>query len=256
MKTCCFVLLCRLSVLAIIVGFGVLVPSRVFAAPLVFSDSFEGPGLDSFWTMETSNGVITAPSPAAAHSGTNSAQFDSTSFPNQVFLRHDFATPVYGTASVWVFDTGADHGLSNYLVFQLHNFTASKNTYIQANDHNGGPDGSIYVYDTWNSDTAFNSSASRTHDWHLWEITSRPTAYEIKIDGTVAFSDSSGLAIESLRFGMYDGYDLSQFGYFDDFRFEEFDVNAVPEPASLALLGSAFGMGSITLFRRRKSAQC
>src|SRR5262249_46271897 len=104
-------------------------------AAMVFSDGFEGPTLDPFWTMDVTNGSITVPSTAAAHGGASSAQFNSTSGGNRyVFLRHDFAAPVFGTASVWVFDTGANLFSSNYFYLQLENTLAPTYTasYIQS----------------------------------------------------------------------------------------------------------------------------
>src|SRR5438105_2092033 len=74
-----------------------------------FVDNFEGPALNSFWSTSNQSGSISFPSAAQAHSGQQSVQFNSVQGSQQktIQLQHAFASPVFGTFSVWMYDTGA-----------------------------------------------------------------------------------------------------------------------------------------------------
>ena len=75
-----------------------------------FTDDFEGSSLNPYWSSSVSSGSIIFPSTERAHGGNQSVQFSSTNTSQSrkgIQIRHDFASPTYGTASVWMFDTGA-----------------------------------------------------------------------------------------------------------------------------------------------------
>jgi hypothetical protein len=213
---------------------------------IVYSDDFESAALNPFWTVTTSSGSVTFPSTAQTHSATQSVQFN----PVEAFLRHDFVTPVYGTTSVWVFDTGADTGTDTNVIFQLFTLGAAQNTYLQGNSNPG-----TYLYDIWSSDVGFSSAVDRTPAWHQWSFTSTPNEYSIKVDGTTLFSAASGLQISFLRFGIYGGPSPPGFAvYFDDFNFTEFAEVEVPEPTSLFLAVVALGAAPmLSRLRRREN---
>src|SRR5438046_2646236 len=80
-----------------------------------FSDGFEAAQLDPFWNrVQLDSGTIT-PSPDRPHNGGQSAKMQTvnTGSTKNLLLIHDFATPTYGKASIWVYDTGADVPSSN-----------------------------------------------------------------------------------------------------------------------------------------------
>jgi hypothetical protein len=107
----------NLMMVCVIAGFmcGVLA-TPAFAT---FVDGFEGAELDHFWTTSISSGSITFPSPTMVHSGAHSVQLNSAQGGEQtnVQFSHYFDTPVYGTFSIWIYDTGAGASSRNYGAF-------------------------------------------------------------------------------------------------------------------------------------------
>src|SRR5438876_1073600 len=118
-----------------------------------FADGFEGPTLNPFWSTFTNAGSVTVPSGAQAHSGTHSAQFNSTYFSGnkEIYLYHQFAQPAFGHVSVWVYDTGANVSSSNYLFLTLDNSVVGMRSDIGTFDYDLGPGngGDVYYYRGW-----------------------------------------------------------------------------------------------------------
>ena len=127
----------------------------------VFTDGFEGSTLDPFWSTTELSGSITFPSSTQVHGGSQAVQFNSTydTGTKYIHLYHNFATPVYGTFSVWVYDTGANASSSNYLTFRV--FDATTYAGISAYDYNSG-DSAYYRGGTGSE--GFVSNVSRTED--------------------------------------------------------------------------------------------
>lgn len=92
--------------------------SGVCAGTFQFTDGFEGSTLDPFWNNAfQQSGYITFPSAAAAHSGSQCVQFNSTNTANdkEVVLSHSFPGMMYGDVSVWFYDTGTGQDSANYI---------------------------------------------------------------------------------------------------------------------------------------------
>ena len=95
---------------------------RANGGGLTYTDGFEAPTLNPFWSTSIQSGSI-ALSTGQAHSGNQSVQLSSTDtgVTKSIQLFHDFSTPVYGVTSVWVLDTGAGADSSNYIAFSINN---------------------------------------------------------------------------------------------------------------------------------------
>jgi hypothetical protein len=155
---------------------------------------------------------------------------------------------VYGTASVWVFDTGADQSSSNYLTLQLENRGQGTQRVIIGYDYDLGPTNGGNYYIGSGTD---NSGVDRTPGWHLFAIETTPDLTRFSIDGVVVRTDPTGFAFDHLRVGMFGpSWRPAWQGQFDDFSFREFQPTAVPEPAAGLVFGGLLAAG-LTVLRRR-----
>lgn len=241
---------CSRSIGAVVAG---IVLQLVLVTPSAFADfvdGFEGPSIDPFWSSFTDNGSITLTS-TIAHSGGQSAQFSSfnTSSNKYEYLFHDFATPQFGTASVWIFDTGAGVSSSNYIGFQIGNASQNFNAGLTTYDYGfaGGGPGRGDQYDYFVSPPGFVAATgiARTQAWHEYKIVDTPSALTISVDGISVYSTAGGTPItQILLFSQAPGFRPAFDQYYDDFRFEAL-TGAVPEPSTVALLG----FGSLILLR-------
>jgi methionine-rich copper-binding protein CopC len=194
--------------------------------PQSFFDGFEGPQLDPFWTKTETSGFITVPSTVRPHSGSQSLQLNSTSTASDKWIHvdHTFDVSVYGTFSVWLYDTGADVNSSNYL--QLNLTGAGDRASIGTNDYDLGPgnNGATYYYSKDNTSWQ-PTSIDRTQAWHKFEITTTPNLVKYVIDGVTVFTESSGMAVKTVSLYMFGPSWRPAFvSYFDDFSFTPSNV--------------------------------
>lgn len=226
--------------------------SSTCLAALNFTDGFEGPTLDPFWTASASNGSITFPSTEQVHSGSQSVRFNSVAGLNKdVNLIHNFDTGIYGTFSVWIYDTGAGQASSNYIGMQLNGIGDRASLLVF--DFGFG-EGSTYNYSP-NFASSFQSGISRTLGWHNFEIENSPDSVRYSVDGVQVFQENQGLAVTSLQLFMVGpSFRPAWTSYFDDFSVTEAVPNAaVPEPSSVVLFGCCLvGLGISRMFGRRK----
>lgn len=135
--------------------------------PAEFSDGFEAATLNSFWSIRQDAGSITFPSTTQVHSGQQSVQFNSVADAGQktIELKHTFAAPQYGTASVWVFDSGADLTSGNYIRLYVANTERETSAALYTTDYDlGAADGGNYYFNV--DGTSTSSSVDRTCAWH------------------------------------------------------------------------------------------
>jgi len=213
-----------------------------------FIDGFEGSTIDPYWSTFLQNGSITLTT-AIAHSGKQSAQFSSTDANANRYeqLFHNFATPTYGTASVWIYDTGAGVSSSNYIGFSLNNastgFTAGLTTYDYGFQGNGPGRGDQYDYFDYSSTQ--NGGATgiyRTQAWHQYKVIDTPDMLSILLDGTTIYTRAGGTPFtQILLYSQAPGFRPAFSQYYDDFAFTP---AAVPEPSSLILAV----VGCVTIF--------
>lgn len=233
-----------------------LLVSLCTAGPLNYSDGFEAPSFNSFWTPSFTSGTG-FPSGAQVHSGNQAVQFNSVNtfgVNKNVYLTHTFAAPVYGRTSVWVYDTGADTFSSNYLTLALNNSQTNQARGILGYDYDLGPgqNGSTYYL---NTPGEFETAIDRTRAWHEFVIDTTPDSTRFFIDGQLVFTQPSGYSFDQIRIGMF-GPDWrpAWTGYFDDFSFTEHEAVATPEPVSVVVFGAVLlGVGAVGVWRRGKS---
>jgi hypothetical protein len=186
------------------------------ADPAVFSDGFEAPTLDGFWTTRLSLASITLSS-AQVHSGTQAAQFSASGYGQKdSALEHRFASPQYGKISVWVYDQ------KNYIYFStmVHNTALGQGAGIGVQD---------WDYSAYYS-VAGKTSFPRSVGWHLFSMEFTASAFVASIDGQVVYSGPGGVP--------YDKIVLQMTGpgsggvVYDDFAY-----TAAPDPAGLLITG-------------------
>ncbi|MEO6595594.1 MAG: hypothetical protein ABIP94_12650, partial [Planctomycetota bacterium] len=181
-----------------------------FAAPLsaqttCFFDGFEGPTLNPFWTPFAQSGSIVLPSSTQVHGGAQAVRFNSVDTPGvdkHIRLSHAFATPTYGTLSVWMNDTGASASSSNYI--GMWAFSGTDQIGIFTFDYNLSPtNGGSYTYNLPGSPTQTNhSSILRTSGWHQFSITTTPTLLTLRIDGTTVYSSPGNRPFDNFNLYM------------------------------------------------------
>jgi hypothetical protein len=187
-----------------------------------FSDDFEGAQLDPFWTLREQAAYVTFPSITQAHGGGQSVQFNTTSGSGRklVGLEHTFEEAVFGTFSVWLYDTGAGSTSGNFLEFYADNSTSGDYAIVYAQ----ASQGSRYYAGT--SAAAVSPSAtSRTIGWHHFVIDSTPQSLVLKVDGETVQTRLDPMPIDRITFNM-NGSAPSRECYFDDFEF----INNTPLP--------------------------
>lgn len=226
-----------------------------------FTDGFEGATIDPFWTLTQNGGSITHPSTAQVHSGAQSLQVTSVanSGNKNIGLSHQFATPVYGTVGLWVFDSGADLFSGNYLALVVGNAANANSAQVFANDFDLGVGrGGEYHFAVENSGSFIANApgtVDRTQAWHQFQITSTPTELSLLVDGQTIYSGTEGFAFDRILFDMHGPeWRPGMTAYFDDFSFREYEPSSVPDTSSSAVLLLA-SLSGMLLFRRRFSAE-
>lgn len=235
---------------------GVVVPVLFVnnAMAFVFSDGFEGSSFDPFWTVSDSsnlvnNNGIASLSTDIAHSGSQSfkGQSQSGSYYSTARIDHNFGQPMTGDVSVWLYDGYPGYTGSTYALLDV---SVSGWSW-------GGKEG---IFDNVGSRYMFLGSATgggwiysgipRTLGWHKLDVSVDDTGSDYFIDNTLVYSDSAMKSFDTVGFGTWTlPYYNPKNYYFDDFNANVEPVNsAVPEPASMLLLGS----GLIGLVGRRK----
>jgi hypothetical protein len=213
-----------------------------------YQDDFEGPTLNSFWQTTQTAGTVTFPSSSQVHGGTQSVRVDSTfnTGDKLISLRHEFPQPVFGEASVWFYDTGADVSSSNYLWLQMRNTLLGELAIVAAADYDLGPTtGGTYYFQPFGTNTATSTAIDRTQAWHQYAIKALPDSFSISIDGTNVYSAAGGVPFDYIEFGMSGPtWRPAWTGYFDDFRF-----TAVPEPSAATFV--TLGLGVLFAAGRR-----
>src|SRR5262249_13022528 len=144
------------------------------------------------------------PSTAAAHSGSQSVALNTfdTGINKEVQLTHDFGGSTYGTASIWLYDTGAGQTSGNYLEFYVFNssgIVAEGST----QDYDPRPGGNGHTYDFGTAAGGFETSIVRTQDWHHFVLKDLPDSLQISIDDTVVYSSNAGTAFTNLTINMH-----------------------------------------------------
>lgn len=234
----------RLIVVAVILA-GFVPSSR---AGVAYTDGFEGPNLNPFWTPSISRGSLSF-TPAGAHSGTNGAQFDTTSDSSgqkTVQLTHAFGQPTFGNFSVWVYDTAAGEPSTNYFRFFASPTPVPANGWgAQILTHDEPPDPNYTVMGFTSNEIA--STVARTKGWHHWEIDDQPTGLNLLIDGQTVLSSPNVQPISNVVLMMTaPGFRPGWTGYYDDFQF-----TPVPEPGTA---GTIACIGALCALRRRRWA--
>jgi hypothetical protein len=232
--------------------------ARAGYMPPDFVDHFEGTSLDPFWSTTAISGSIIFPSTGQAHGGLQSVQFNSTATTNDKYidLHHDFSSSTFGSFSVWVYDTGAGQFSSNYLSMYLYNFGLKANVGILTFDYDLGPGQSGHDYYVANPN-GIDIGVARTQGWHQFSIDLTPNSENFLIDGHNVYSSQQSMEVDRVALIMFGPYWRPAWTvYYDDFEYKPYGQNAssaVPEPASLTLLG----LGSLSLlgygWRRRKA---
>jgi hypothetical protein len=191
-----------------------------------YSDSFEGPTLNPFWTALQQNGSIVT-STEQVHSGSRAAKFASSPGGQRYLqLTHRFDAPVKGSFAVWFYDFAPGQE-TLYEQLQLFNSTDGSGAGIGTQDYDSqcytsglyaggvslGPDATCGYYPQ-----ASTTNVRRTIGWHRFEISVGERAIGFSIDGTQVYSTTADLRFDSVTLNVSGPYwRPDTVGYFDDF---------------------------------------
>ncbi len=185
-----------------------------------FSDGFEGGSLNPFWSKAENNGSVTVPSTTRAHSGTQSLELRTTAPyapQKQADVHHQFGAPVYGTFSVWVYDTMVNETLSNYAWLTVWNIATGSRVYLMTENF-WNSFGDHYVYDVGQGN--IRTSLPRTRAWHHWVIAALPNSLTLSIDDAVVYQGAGGLPFDYVELAISGGTRTVSYSVqFDDFEF-------------------------------------
>jgi len=225
------------------------------AAVITYSDSFESPTINPFWTVTQSNGTV-APSADVSHSGVQSAKFTSASGGQRSMrLVHDFGTQVQGTFSVWFYDYAPNQQTlyENIVLSQAAppSWSASLGTQdfdafcYQAYSNGTGPNGSCGSYPAVTTTTV-----PRTLGWHQFTLDVTALATTLSIDGSPVFSNPGNFTFDTLSLNVTGPFwRPDTIAYFDEFSMRATSGSPVPEPATALLMAPV--LAAVFLMRRQ-----
>lgn len=231
----------------------VLATGRAAEAAIV--DGFEAATLDPFWSTTTLNGAVGF-STTQVHGGSQALELTTlgVSANKLAQVSHAFASPVYGTVSVWVYDSAADDLSGNYIELDVFNSILLTNARLFTQDYDLGPtNGGIYYYNAFDN-TSTATAIDRTKDWHLFEIESLATSLKLSIDGTTVFSSAAGTPFDSISLTIHaPGFRPGLSAQYDDFTFTQAEeTGAVPEPATVLFWSFGVVVGVLVARRGRR----
>ncbi|PYJ93930.1 MAG: hypothetical protein DME23_25600, partial [Verrucomicrobia bacterium] len=171
--------------------------------PLNFTDDFEPPVLNPFWTNYANAGFVVFPSTNLVHGGAQSVALSSVANAGQksIGVYHDFAAPIYGRASIWIYDSGADELSGNSIGFHARNLSQNKSASLFAQDYDLGPsDGGTYYYQAFGLSGTSRTSMDRTKAWHQFTIIASEQTLTMQIDGVTVYSGPGGVPFDRIEF--------------------------------------------------------
>src|SRR5207244_13178090 len=136
-------------------------------------DDFESSVLNSFWTKYANAVFVVFPYTKLAHGGAQSVALSSVANAGQksIGVYHDFASPIYGRASIWVYDSGADELSGNSIGFHARNLSQNKSASLFTQDYDmSQSDGGTYYYQLFGQSETPRTSIDRTKAWHQFAI--------------------------------------------------------------------------------------
>lgn len=235
-----------------------LLASTALAYAGSYSDNFEAPTINSFWTVTQQYGVVSLTN-AFNHTpgGNQSLQFSSTGGgQREIGISHQFGSPVKGDFSVWFYDA-APGQQTQYEQFVLSNSVAADFISLGTQDFDAFCyEAQMYNYNTQtqqgpNANCGIYPQTSttgilRTSGWHHFDIKVGAGTATLAIDGITVFSEVGSYSYNNVSLfqsGPYWRPDTRS--YWDDFSYQ-----ATPEPTGLLLWGT--GVAGIAGVRRRK----
>jgi len=198
-------------------------------ASINFEDGFEDLSFDPFWEMREQAGSVSLGT-AEVFSGSQSVQLCSeyNTGQKEIWLYHGFGKEMYGHASVWFYDTGADVTSSNYMGMQLRNQALGVGCGAGTMDYDLGTQewGSTYRYGSPGGGGI--SSIDRTAEWHLIEVTMTADKASVTLDGQVLCTEAGGVPFDTVAVRMYGPYWRPAFvSYWDDFSLTAYPASVV-----------------------------
>lgn len=200
--------------------------------PSSFSDGFEGPSFNSFWTVVEQNGRAEQ-STNEAHSGRNAARLASSlGGQRYVQLAHQFATPKKGSFSVWFFDY-APGQQTLYEQMRVSNSTTGVSAAIGTMDYdahcyiallappsgNLGPNGGC-----GSSPQISTTTVARTPGWHRFEVVVGTNTISFFIDAALVFTSAGDHSFDTIVLNMSGPAGRPDtVAYFDGFEFASLD---------------------------------
>jgi hypothetical protein len=206
-----------------------------------FTDGFEAPPIDPFWTITQQYGSITA-STDQANLGARSAKFASSpGGQRNMTLSHSFTAPTQGDFVVWFYDgkpgqetlyeqltlinskTG-DRAATGTMDFDAYCYTAYLNT---AKGAVLGPNAKCGIYPQTST-----TSITRTLGWHRLEINVTSSTVVFSIDDTEVFTATGNYVFDTVYISASGpNWRPDTVAYFDDFSFNAGECCGTPGPA-------------------------
>jgi hypothetical protein len=211
---------------------------RSIAAQSGFSDDFEAPTFNPFWTVTQQQGGAVSLCTGQNHTpgGKQSACFSAFDVAGQkgLSLQHQFISPTSGDFSVWFYDS-----LQTYYNFLHLNSSAGPSVFVGTQDF----DPSCYsaALDTSAGRIGPNANCGpfpqasttpllRSIGWHKFEINVANSSLSILIDGVQVLSVSGRYSFDLLTLESFGPEATSSTTYFDDFSLS---TGCQLDPASL-----------------------
>jgi len=196
-----------------------------------FTDSFENPTFDPFWTVVQQFGTASTTT-ELAHTGTQSLKLASTfGGQREIHLAHDFPSTQKGDFSIYFYDNAPGQETLYQKIF-LYNSISGDSASLGTQDFDAdcdtaqmynyttnvlqGPNGTCGIYPQTST-----TNVSRTAGWHKLDINVAAGSTTFAIDSTAVFTASGDYSFDSVTIFMSGPFwRPNTVAYFDDFSFQ------------------------------------